>query len=387
MGNTGGANMPENVAEYTKADKMVADFLGLEWGHLCPHFGYNHQEQWMLVFEVAVSFAIFQLVLYAAWRMSGRSGFMAPPTAENDTTLVDLERFSSIVDTHLSSMTQAEHNVLATFSSGQPMESAMSTAMRSGKRQERPDDLQQLKEEFQQKITAVKAKWKDGVKEETDENNVFRNTALMIAVYWSLQAIMAYVVLCSVGTSMMGMPDRSVWQHYCLLLYAVSNCGILPSGCQAFAFLMDWWHYEALTTLPGSYSSPPPSDVSYKALLSVPASPELAAPRTSLYAAIDKDMQRRQGEVKEMKWKLVLMCLPQIIPVAFMLVTHTIPFMFAYLWLTLVFAIVTYLIVVLAKSIVRRTSANPRQRVLRQAKVLAFVFSWSRHCTYMPVCR
>jgi len=371
--------MPENFAgnaESVKADEMVADFLGVEWGHLCPRFGYNHNQQWLLVFEAAVSFAIFQLVLYAAWRMSG-SGFMAPPpAAENDATLEELEHFSSMVDNHLSSMTQVEHNSLATFSSGQPMESAMSTAMSSGKRQERPDDLQQLKEEFHQKITAVKTKWKqpeDGKVEETEENNVFHNTALLIAVYWSVQAILSYVVLCSVGISMIGMPDRGVWQHYCLLLYAVSNCGILPSGCQAFAFLMDWWHYEALTTMPGSYSSPSTSDASYRDILSVPASPELAAPRISSCAAMDKDMQRRQGEVNEMKWKFVLMCVPQIIPVAFMVVTHTIPFLFAYLWLTLLLAIVTYLFVVLAKNIVRRTSPDPRQRILRQAKVLAFV--------------
>jgi hypothetical protein len=387
MGNVGGGSMADK--EFVKADKMVADFLGIEWGHLCPRFGYNHNEQWLLVFEAVVSFAIFQLVLYAAWRMSGRSGLLAgtvPLSRADDPTLQELDQFSSMVDTQLSSLTQTEQNSLATFTTNQHLYSSeMSSAMGSGKRLQRPDDLAKLKEEFHQKITQVKAKWKDdpdapeNAEEETDENNIFHNTALLIAVYWSVQAIMSYVVLCSVGISMIGMPDRGVWQHYCLLLYAVSNCGILPSGGQAFAFLVDWWQYEALTTMPASYSTPPES--SYRALQSVPTSPtglpELAGPfppRSASYAAIDKDMQRRQSEVNEMKWKFVLMCLPQIVPVAFMLVTHTIPFLFAYLWLTLIAALVTYLFVALAKIIVRRTSKDPRQRILRQAKVLAFVF-------------
>jgi len=392
MGGSGDGNMADDVsgkAEFVKADKMVSDFLGIEWGHLCPRFGYNHNQQWLLVFEAALSFALFQLVLYAAWRMSARSGSSVASTTtgrgHNDQTLEELEHFSSMVDTHLSSISQTEHNSLATFSSGHhPTQSATSSAMASGKRQQRPDDLQKLKEEFQQRIAQTKAKWKEpddpnapvDMEEETDENNIFHNTALLIAVYWSVQAIMSYVVLCSVGISMIGMPDRGVWQHYCLLLYAVSNCGILPSGGQAFAFLVDWWQYEALTTMPASHSSP--ADASYRALQSVPVSPtglpELAAPRTTSYAEIDKDNQRRLNEVNEMKWKFVLMCLPQIVPVAFMIVTHTIPFLFAYLWLTLIAALVTYLFVTLAKNIVRRTSADPRQRILRQAKVIAFVF-------------
>mmetsp|Transcript_64322 Transcript_64322/g.123787 ORF Transcript_64322/g.123787 Transcript_64322/m.123787 type:complete len:456 (+) Transcript_64322:88-1455(+) len=391
MGNTGlgTAGDAAEKAEFVKADKMVAEFLGIEWGHLCPRFGYNHNQQLLLVFQAAVSFAIFQLVLYAARRMSSRigGGSVSRGTSGqgNDPTLQELEHFSSMVDSQISSMKQVEHDSLATFSSGNQQQhlhsqSATSTAMSSGKRQQRPEDLQRLKEEFQQKITEVKAKWRESddpnapnMEEETDDNNIFHHTALLIAVYWSVQAILSYVVLCSVGISMIGMPERGVWQHYCLLLYAVSNCGILPSGGQAFAFLVDWWNYEALTTMPASGSAP--SDSSYKALRSAPASstglPELAAPR---YDSIDKDTKRRMNEVNEMKWKFVLMCLPQIVPVAFMLITHTIPFLFAYLWLTLIAAIVTYLFVILAKNIVRRTSEDPRERILRQAKVLAFVF-------------
>mmetsp|Transcript_38848 Transcript_38848/g.108065 ORF Transcript_38848/g.108065 Transcript_38848/m.108065 type:complete len:423 (-) Transcript_38848:120-1388(-) len=359
------------MSEDAKADKMVEHFLGITWGQLCPQLGFNHNLQPLLICEVISSFLIFHVLLAVARWVSSvfqppepRKASEAMP--EQDSSLQELEKFSTMVDKTLTSMTQLESDALT---SQQSTRASMESSCRG--KQERPKDLQKLKDEFQKKIAAVKNKWQAEPEETSpsllktgaNQTDDFHVTAALVVLYWALQAILSCMVLCSIGISMINIADGGVWPHYCLLLYAVSNSGILPTGCQAVVFLADWFYFEAITTLP--VKDIVAMDPSYQPL-SQPASSEPGRLGHS-------EAQKRQEEVADMKPKFVLLCLPELILMAFTVVTHTIPFMLMFLWLTVLLTFASYVILLLVRTGVKRYTAEPRLQVLRQAQVLTFL--------------
>jgi len=158
-----------------------------------------------------------------------------------------------------------------------------------------------------------------------------------------------------------------VWAHYCLLIYAVSNSGMLPTGCQATAFLIDWIYQEALTSMPSG--RPEQEDDSYEPV-GQSAGP---SPSVSREPAEPLEEQQRQEEVSQMKPKYVLLCLPELLPLGLMALTHTIPFAFVFLWLTLLLMGLVYLAFKGLQVAVRRSTADPLQRIHRQAQAINFL--------------
>jgi len=355
-----------------EADRMVADFLGIPWGRLCPQFGFNHNLNHILLLEAITSFVIFQLVLLAARWLHARALRPRPAPAERpgprDPALEELERLGTMVDRTLATMTASDNTSSMT---------AHQAAMRST--QERPKDLERLREEFQKKVADVKSKWQTEeapllipLAGEGEEDNIYRVSVLLVVMYWGAQAVLALLVTCSVGVSMLSVGDKGVWSHYCLLTYALSNCGILPTGCQAAAFLADWLYCDAVTTLPDD-AEPQPEDPSYQAVMQ-PVGPG-GLPSASLRAAPAAEEERQRAEeVSQMRPKFVLLCLPELLPLAFMVVTHTIPFMLVFVWLTLLVAAVAYAGFLLARVLVRYMQLPARLRVLRQAQIVSFGF-------------
>mmetsp|Transcript_66324 Transcript_66324/g.154075 ORF Transcript_66324/g.154075 Transcript_66324/m.154075 type:complete len:409 (-) Transcript_66324:125-1351(-) len=346
------------MSEFAKADKMVERFLGIRSGHLCPQFNFNHNTQPMLIFEVITSSLILQAIFFGARWMNSK---LHPEDTERenvDGSLQDLDQFSTMVDKTLTSMTQLQTQALST------QQTANRSALESY-RQERPRDLQRLRDEFQQKISAVKNKWQNEPEDPgpLDETTDFHVTAALAVLYWALQAILSCTVLCCIGVSMISIADGGVWPHYCLLMYAVSNCGMLPTACQALVFLADWFFFEAIVSAPARLGATQqqPSVPSYQPL-------EQTSPRRSDSA------RRRQEEVNDMKPKFAILCMPELVALGFMVTTHTIPFMFMFLWMTLLILVVGYLVVRLVQRFVKTMWPDPRRRALHQMQIFALLF-------------
>mmetsp|Transcript_105886 Transcript_105886/g.330164 ORF Transcript_105886/g.330164 Transcript_105886/m.330164 type:complete len:429 (-) Transcript_105886:261-1547(-) len=365
------------MSEFAKANKLVERFLGLSWGHLCPQFGFHHNSQHLLVLEVITSFLIFHFLLWAARCISSKfqprdQGGANQQVFDRDETLQELERLSTMVDRTLTTMTQAEST--AALASQQSAAASQSSALRT--KLERPQDIERLREEFQGKIAAVKTKWQSEPAEEPpplllhspDEVDEFHITAAIVVLYWALQAILSCVVMCSIGVTMIRIAGGAVWAHYCLLTYAVSNSGMLPTGCLALSFVADWLLFEGVTTLPVNELEP--TEDSYQPIGQL-TELESDAPRRPRRSAAE--VRRHQNEVAAMKPKFVLLCLPELAPLLFMVVTHTIPFLLMFLWLTILLALIGYGVVVLVRTAVKRWTAKPRARILRQTQVMMFL--------------
>jgi len=347
------------MSEFAKANREVERFLGVSWGQLCPQFGFNHNPQHLLICEVITSFLTFHFLLCVAGWISAQfleergSADQRGPT--RDTSLEELDNFSTLVDQTLTSISQVES-------------SAASQAAPSGSGHGRPRDIEQLKEEFQGRIAAVKSKWQQEPDPpgDTDDVDEFHVTAALVVLYFALQAILSCMVTCSVGISTTRVADGSIWAHYCLLMYAVSNSGTLPTGCLALAFLSDWFLFEGVTTFPVHELGP--LDPSYQPISQAPeAGPGRPARRSAA------DVLRHQEEVADMKPKFVLLCLPELAPLVFMVVTHTIPFVFMFLWLSILMAIASVVVIELVRLAVKRLTPTPRLRILRQTQFLMFL--------------
>jgi len=130
----------------------------------------------------------------------------------------------------------------------------------------------------------------------------------------------------------------------------------------------DWFLFEGVTTLPVHELGP--TDPSYSPAGQLADSEPEAARRPRRTAA---EIRRHLEEVREMKPKFALLCLPELVPLVFMLVTHTIPFLFMFLWLSILMAIAGVLVVELVRQAVKRLAPTPRARILRQTQVLMFL--------------
>uniref|UniRef100_A0A7S1W103 Uncharacterized protein n=1 Tax=Alexandrium catenella TaxID=2925 RepID=A0A7S1W103_ALECA len=367
------------MSEIEDANKLVQQFLGISWGHLCPQFGFNHNLQHMLLFEALTSFCFLHLLLWAARSISSRfqradRGALDKPVMENDASVQELEQFSTMIDRSLSSMTQSQSHA--------PPPTTRSAAPRteSGPRQERPKDLERLREEFRVKISEVREKWEGEREEEPppapqspDEVDEFQVTAAIVVLYWALQAILCCVMLCSIGVSMMQISFGGVWPHYCLLSYAVSNSGMLPTGCLALLFLADWFLFEGVATLP--VKDLEPVEPSYLPMEQASTSDsDVAQQRRPRRTAAE--VRKHLEEVADMKPKFVLLCLPELGPLLLMVVTHTIPFIFMFLWLTILVLAAGYGVVIVVRMIIKQVTPTPRLRILQQTQVLMFLVYW-----------
>lgn len=365
------------MSALAKANQLVEQFLNIKYGELCPSFGFNHNPQPMLLAEAITSFLAFHLLLAIARLLNrqlrkSRHAKKHQPPKPNVDSVEELEKFSTMIDRSLNSMTRIESGSLS-------MGQHTATERDFQTKLERPRDIELLREEFKSKIAAVKNKWETEPPEEEqplppqpepDEIEEFRATAGTVVVYWALQAILCCVVMGSIGVSLLRMGTvLGVWPHYCLLVYSVSNTGMLPTGCLSLCFILDWFFFEGITTTP--VQEVLPEEPSYEPVGN--DANESGAEEPKKRQRTTAEVSRHLHEVADLRQKFIWMCLPELVPLAFMLVTHTVPFLFMFLWLTIAVLVVLYLSYLAVKGFAQICTSQPRSRMLRQAQVLMFL--------------
>lgn len=189
-------------------------------------------------------------------------------------------------------------------------------------------------------------------------------------LYWVLQTVAAYIIALKVLFSMVHIHMHSLWSPYIYLCYAWANTGLLATGVQAAARLQRprlrrlvfgaaqadaWSSYrpvplsEAELALllrphqdpPEDSQRPQPASLAdaramlQRALQAV-STPRSAAPPRALNPHPEPTPPPSPPPEldDQVLSTLTKMLLPLVLPLGFVAVTHTLPFMVAYIWVT-----------------------------------------------------
>jgi hypothetical protein len=345
--------------ENHRSDRLLSDFLGLKDSQLCPVFGFDRNTYFLLALQVICGFAILKLCRMfsesvaapkevvqdlepeeeSGRRASAPASFSAPPRkrtmsgdpfASGGVSVGD--PFASGASSAFQPHGRSRQQNFVSFSSGFEDDSGQYGEDR---------EISALNDEFQQRLAKILQDRRHQEHKSPAEHAMLSQDAsrldvshfqestiamedeepagipILPIVYWVWQVIMAFILLVTMIVSMTQyngawtelMRSRGSWAHYNLFIFAYMNSGMLPTGVQAFFYV--------ITSMMDMQSRRGPGGATR--LLQVAPGEEEAG-------------ERAAPDLAEVNKRLFMLMTPMLLPLAAAALTHVMPFCFCYPW-------------------------------------------------------